>query len=96
MKARETLMINLLKIMADQRLDAIVQQKNIPRPRWTDEPRNNALGSRRNSIHRATCPRDDGLPAPPPGYHWIRFGPDALLVRYGDGYVLDGAYGIFY
>lgn len=37
-----------------------------------------------------------GLPAPPPGYHWIRNGPDALLVRYGDGYILDAAYGIFY
>ncbi len=37
-----------------------------------------------------------GLPAPPPGYHWIRVGPDALLVRYGDGYVLDAAYGIFF
>jgi Ni/Co efflux regulator RcnB len=37
-----------------------------------------------------------GLPAPPPGYHWIRVGPDALLVRYGDGYVLDVIYGIFY
>ena len=36
------------------------------------------------------------LPAPPPGYHWIRMGPDALLVRFGDGYVLDAAYGIFY
>lgn len=37
-----------------------------------------------------------GLPAPPPGYHWIRVGPDALLVRYGDGYVLDAVYGIFF
>lgn len=37
-----------------------------------------------------------GLPAPPPGYHWIRVGPDALLVRYGDGYILDVAYGIFF
>ena len=37
-----------------------------------------------------------GLPAPPPGYHWIRVGPDALLVRYGDGYILDAAYGVFY
>lgn len=37
-----------------------------------------------------------GLPAPPPGYHWIRVGPDALLVRYGDGYVLDVVYDIFY
>lgn len=37
-----------------------------------------------------------GLPAPPPGYHWIRVGPDALLVRYGDGYILDVVYGIFY
>jgi Ni/Co efflux regulator RcnB len=37
-----------------------------------------------------------GLPAPPPGFHWIRNGPDALLVRYYDGYVLDAAYGIFY
>ena len=37
-----------------------------------------------------------GLPAPPAGYHWIRVGPDALLVRYGDGYVLDAAYGVFY
>ena len=37
-----------------------------------------------------------GLPAPPPGYHWIRVGPDALLARYGDGYILDAAYGVFY
>jgi Ni/Co efflux regulator RcnB len=37
-----------------------------------------------------------GLPVPPPGYHWIRVGPDALLVRYGDGYILDVIYGIFY
>ena len=37
-----------------------------------------------------------GLPAPPPAFHWIRVGPDALLVRYGDGYVLDAAYGLFY
>jgi Ni/Co efflux regulator RcnB len=37
-----------------------------------------------------------GLPPPPPGYHWIRNGPDALLVRFGDGYVLDAAYGLFY
>jgi Ni/Co efflux regulator RcnB len=37
-----------------------------------------------------------GLPAPPPGYHWIRVGPDALLVRWSDGYVLDAAYGLFY
>lgn len=37
-----------------------------------------------------------GLPAPPPGFHWIRVGPDALLVRYDDGYVLDAAYGLFY
>jgi Ni/Co efflux regulator RcnB len=37
-----------------------------------------------------------GLPAPPPDYHWIRVGPDALLVRYGDGYILDVVYGIFY
>ena len=37
-----------------------------------------------------------GLPAPPAGFHWIRVGPDALLVRYGDGYVLDAAYGLFY
>ena len=37
-----------------------------------------------------------GLPAPPPGYRWIRVGPDALLVRYGDGYVLDAAYGLFF
>jgi Ni/Co efflux regulator RcnB len=37
-----------------------------------------------------------GLPPPPNGYHWIRVGPDALLVRYGDGYVLDAAYGLFY
>ena len=37
-----------------------------------------------------------GLPAPPPGYHWVRVGPDALLVRYGDGYVLDVVYDLFY
>jgi Ni/Co efflux regulator RcnB len=39
---------------------------------------------------------DYGLPAPPPDYHWIRVGPDALLVRYGDGYILDVVYGIFF
>ena len=37
-----------------------------------------------------------GLPAPPPGYHWIRVGPDALLVRYGDGYVLDVVRDLFF
>ena len=36
-----------------------------------------------------------GLPAPPPGYQWVRYGPDLLLVQLGTGQVVDVAYGVF-
>jgi Ni/Co efflux regulator RcnB len=35
------------------------------------------------------------LPAPPPGYQWVRYGPDLLLVQLGTGQVVDVAYGVF-
>jgi Ni/Co efflux regulator RcnB len=37
-----------------------------------------------------------GLQAPPPGYVWVRYGPDMLLVQRGTGQVVDVAYGVFY
>lgn len=37
-----------------------------------------------------------GLPQPPPGFEWVRVGPDALLVRPADGYILDAARGLFF
>jgi len=37
-----------------------------------------------------------GLPPPPPGYEWVRYGPDALLVNRFTGPVLDVVYGVFY
>jgi hypothetical protein len=36
-----------------------------------------------------------GLQAPVPGYAWIRFGPDLLLVNLTTGEVEDVAYGVF-
>jgi Ni/Co efflux regulator RcnB len=39
---------------------------------------------------------DYGLPQPPPGFEWVRVGPDALLVRPYDGYILDVARGLFF
>jgi Ni/Co efflux regulator RcnB len=36
------------------------------------------------------------LPAPPYGYRWVRYGPDALLVNVYSGEVVDVVYGVFY
>ncbi len=36
------------------------------------------------------------LGPPPPGEHWVRYGPDALLVNNYTGQVDDVAYGVFY
>jgi hypothetical protein len=37
-----------------------------------------------------------GLPPPPPGDQWVRYGPDLLLVDTTTGQVIDVAYGVFY
>lgn len=37
-----------------------------------------------------------GLPPPEPGFQWVRYGPDLLLVNVGSGQVVDVAYGVFY
>jgi Ni/Co efflux regulator RcnB len=37
-----------------------------------------------------------GLPGPPPGFRWVRFGPDLLLVNVVTGRIVDAAYGVFY
>jgi Ni/Co efflux regulator RcnB len=37
-----------------------------------------------------------GLEAPPPGYRWVRYGPDLLLVNVRTGEVEDVVYGVFY
>jgi Ni/Co efflux regulator RcnB len=37
-----------------------------------------------------------GLEPPPPGFEWIRVGPDALLVQDGSGYILDAVRDLFY
>ena len=36
-----------------------------------------------------------GLPPPPPGYRWVRYGPDALLVNVYTGRIADVAYDVF-
>ena len=36
-----------------------------------------------------------GLQAPPPGYDWVRYGPDLLLVNLNTGEVEDVVYGVF-
>lgn len=36
-----------------------------------------------------------GLYAPPYGYHWIRYGPDLLLVEDGTRRIVDARYGVF-
>jgi Ni/Co efflux regulator RcnB len=36
-----------------------------------------------------------GVGPPPPGYRWIRYGPDLLLVQRGSGRVADVIYGAF-
>lgn len=37
-----------------------------------------------------------GLEVPPPGYRWVRYGPDLLLVNARTGAVEDVVYGAFY
>jgi Ni/Co efflux regulator RcnB len=37
-----------------------------------------------------------GLAPPPPGYQWVRYGPDLLLVDVSTGQVADTVYGAFY
>ena len=39
---------------------------------------------------------DVGLTPPPPGFQWIQYGPDLLLVNVATGEVVDTAYGVFY
>jgi hypothetical protein len=37
-----------------------------------------------------------GLPPPQPGFQWMRYGPDLLLVNVTSGEVVDTVYGAFY
>jgi Ni/Co efflux regulator RcnB len=37
-----------------------------------------------------------GLEPPPPGYRWVRYGPDLLLVQAFTGRIVDVIYGAFY
>jgi Ni/Co efflux regulator RcnB len=37
-----------------------------------------------------------GLAAPEPGFQWVRYGPDLLLVNVSTGEVVDAVYGAFY
>jgi Ni/Co efflux regulator RcnB len=37
-----------------------------------------------------------GLPPPQPGFQWVRYGPDLLLVNVTTGQVVDTVYGAFY
>jgi Ni/Co efflux regulator RcnB len=37
-----------------------------------------------------------GLPPPQPGFQWVRYGPDLLLVNVTTGQVADTVYGAFY
>ena len=37
-----------------------------------------------------------GLPPPQPGFQWVRYGPDLLLVDVSTGQVVDAVYGAFY
>jgi Nickel/cobalt transporter regulator len=39
---------------------------------------------------------DLGLPPPQPGFQWVRYGPDLLLVNVTTGEVVDTVYGAFY
>jgi Ni/Co efflux regulator RcnB len=38
---------------------------------------------------------DVGLTPPPPGFQWVQYGPDLLLVNVTTGEVVDVAYGVF-
>jgi Ni/Co efflux regulator RcnB len=37
-----------------------------------------------------------GLSPPDPGFEWVRYGPDLLLVNVSTGQVVDVVYGVFY
>lgn len=37
-----------------------------------------------------------GLAEPQPGFQWVRYGPDLLLVNVNTGQVVDAVYGAFY
>jgi hypothetical protein len=37
-----------------------------------------------------------GLSPPQPGFQWVRYGPDLLLVNTVDGQVVEVVYGVFY
>lgn len=37
-----------------------------------------------------------GLPIPPRGYVWVRYGDDALLVQISTGVILQAIYGLYY
>jgi Ni/Co efflux regulator RcnB len=37
-----------------------------------------------------------GVGAPPPGYRWVRYGPDLLLVQVRTGRIAETIYGAFY
>jgi Ni/Co efflux regulator RcnB len=37
-----------------------------------------------------------GLGPPPPGYYWVRYGPDLLLVEHRTRRIADVIYGAFY
>jgi len=37
-----------------------------------------------------------GLQPPPPGFQWVRQGPDVVLVNLRTGQIIDVAYGVFY
>jgi len=37
-----------------------------------------------------------GVPPPPPGLRWVRYGPDALLVNVRSGRIVDSIYDAFY
>jgi Ni/Co efflux regulator RcnB len=37
-----------------------------------------------------------GFPPPDPGFQWVQYGPDLLLVNVATGQVVDVAYGVFY
>jgi hypothetical protein len=39
---------------------------------------------------------DVGLPPPDPGFEWMQYGPDLLLVNISTGEIVDVAYGVFY
>ena len=37
-----------------------------------------------------------GLPPPEPGFQWVQYGPDLVLVNVTTGQIVDVAYGVFY